>query len=307
MAHPTVDPIPTTPGDSYRRVLAGLVCDFKDTVVIAVGPVLNAALGFVQEHRAERGLAALRQMLVATATVRRGGALRQVPAEELVPGDVVLVEAGDRIPADGRLVAAASLEIDESALTGGAPTARGSTIPCAASGSPPRGLRPSSTTSGYGCRFGASPDHRSARSGQRRSPGRLRRRSAPGAPTGRAPGRGRCHPQRVGAIPNAERVEQNRTGHRCDLVVVHLDVHIEHPADGSAVGRPDRSPKTHHSTGLRVLPRVGSRVCNSPTDRLGATLSPGVHDEIDPCRHRRFRHCARRCSLGRRSGIVPRI
>ena len=80
--------------------------------------VLNATLGFVQEHRAERSLAALRQMLVATAKVRRGGAVREVPAEELVPCDVVLVEAGDRIPADGRLVVAASLEIDESALTG---------------------------------------------------------------------------------------------------------------------------------------------------------------------------------------------
>jgi Ca2+-transporting ATPase len=99
-------------------VLAGLVGDLKDTVVIGVVLVLNAVLGFVQEHRAERSLAALRQMLVATATVRREGAVAEVPAEELVPGDVVLLEAGDRVPADGRLVLAASLEIDESALTG---------------------------------------------------------------------------------------------------------------------------------------------------------------------------------------------
>jgi Ca2+-transporting ATPase len=99
-------------------VLAGLVGDFKDTLVIAVVLMLNATLGFVQEHRAERSLAALRQMLVATAKVRRGGAVKEVPAEELVPGDVVLVETGDRIPADGRLVVATSLEIDESALTG---------------------------------------------------------------------------------------------------------------------------------------------------------------------------------------------
>jgi Ca2+-transporting ATPase len=99
-------------------VLAGLVGDFKDTAVIAVVLVLNAILGFVQEHRAERSLAALRQMLVATTKVRRGGAVAEVPAEGLVPGDVVLVEAGDRIPADGRLAIAASLEIDESALTG---------------------------------------------------------------------------------------------------------------------------------------------------------------------------------------------
>ena len=99
-------------------VLAGLVGDFKDTIVIAVVLLINAVLGFVQENRAERSLAALRQMLVATARVRRGGVATEVAATDLVPGDVVLVEAGDRIPADGRIVAAHSLEIDESALTG---------------------------------------------------------------------------------------------------------------------------------------------------------------------------------------------
>jgi Ca2+-transporting ATPase len=99
-------------------VLAGLVGDFKDTVVIALVLVGNAVLGFVQEHRAERSLAALRQMLVATAKVRRGGRVAEVDAELLVPGDVVLVEAGDRVPADGRFVVAASVEVDESALTG---------------------------------------------------------------------------------------------------------------------------------------------------------------------------------------------
>jgi len=99
-------------------VLAGLVGDFKDTAVIAVVLVFNAVLGFVQEHRAERSLDALRQMLVATARVRRDAQVRDVPAESLVPGDVVLLGAGARVPADGRLVVAASLEIDESALTG---------------------------------------------------------------------------------------------------------------------------------------------------------------------------------------------
>jgi Ca2+-transporting ATPase len=99
-------------------VLAGLVGDFKDTVVIAVVLLINAVLGFVQEDRAERSLAALRQMLVATARVRRQGVVTEVAAPEIVPGDIVLVEAGDRIPADGRITAAHSLEIDESALTG---------------------------------------------------------------------------------------------------------------------------------------------------------------------------------------------
>ena len=99
-------------------LLAGLVGDLKDTAVIAVVLVANAILGFVQEHRAERSLAALKQMLVATAKVRRSGQVDEVPSKTLVPGDVVLLEAGDRVPADGRLVVAASLEVDESALTG---------------------------------------------------------------------------------------------------------------------------------------------------------------------------------------------
>ena len=99
-------------------VLAGVVGDLKDTVVIAVVLTFNAFLGFFQEHRAERSLAALQAMLVPTARVRRGSTVRDVPAETLVPGDVVLFEAGDRVPADGRLFAAHALEIDESTLTG---------------------------------------------------------------------------------------------------------------------------------------------------------------------------------------------
>jgi Ca2+-transporting ATPase len=107
-------------------VLAGLVGDLKDTVVIAVVLAANAVLGFLQEHRAERSLAALRKMVVATAKVRRDGQVREVPAESLVPGDVVLLEAGDRVPADGRFAVAASVEVDESALTGeSAPVGKG--------------------------------------------------------------------------------------------------------------------------------------------------------------------------------------
>ncbi len=80
-------------------ILAGLVGDFKDTVVIGVVLLFNAVIGFVQEHRAERSLEALKRMLVATARVRRDGVVKDVSAEDLVPGDVVLVEAGDRLPA----------------------------------------------------------------------------------------------------------------------------------------------------------------------------------------------------------------
>ncbi|WP_249523751.1 cation-translocating P-type ATPase [Modestobacter marinus] len=99
-------------------LLAGAIGDLKDTVVILVVLLVNATIGFVQENKAERSLEALRDMLVPTARVRRDGAARVVDAAELVPGDVVLLEAGDRVPADGRLVVANSVEVDESALTG---------------------------------------------------------------------------------------------------------------------------------------------------------------------------------------------
>jgi len=99
-------------------VLAGAVGDIKDAVVILVVVVFNAILGFYQEHRAEATLAALKQMLAQHARVRRGGAVHQISAEELVPGDIVLLEAGDRVPADARVLAAHNAEVAEAALTG---------------------------------------------------------------------------------------------------------------------------------------------------------------------------------------------
>jgi Ca2+-transporting ATPase len=87
-------------------------------LVIAGITVLNAVLGLNQEGKAAESVAALQKMLVIRAHVRRGGAMHDVPAEELVPGDVVSFEAGDKIPADGRLLVAATLEIEEAALTG---------------------------------------------------------------------------------------------------------------------------------------------------------------------------------------------
>jgi len=110
-------------------VIAGLVGDFKDTIVIGVVLVFNALLGFYQEYRAERSLEALKGMLVTHARVRRGGAQVVVAAVDLAPGDVVLLEAGDRVPADGRVVLASSAEIDESSLTGESlPVAKGVTV-----------------------------------------------------------------------------------------------------------------------------------------------------------------------------------
>jgi Ca2+-transporting ATPase len=98
--------------------LAYAVGDLKDAVVILVVVVLNAVLGFYQESRAEQSLAALKEMLATKARVRRGGHPAEIDAQALVPGDIVLLEAGDRVPADGRLVEAHNIEIDESALTG---------------------------------------------------------------------------------------------------------------------------------------------------------------------------------------------
>jgi len=92
--------------------------EFSTGIVILGLTVLNAILGLNQEGKAAESVAALQKMLVIRAHVRRSGALEDVPAEELVPGDVVTFEAGDKIPADGRLLVAATLEIEEAALTG---------------------------------------------------------------------------------------------------------------------------------------------------------------------------------------------
>jgi len=89
-----------------------------DAITIVVIVILNAVLGFVQEFRAERSLEALKDLTAPTARVRRGGQEMTVAARDLVPGDLLLLEAGDRIPADARLVEATGLEVEESALTG---------------------------------------------------------------------------------------------------------------------------------------------------------------------------------------------
>ena len=92
--------------------------EFSTGVVIIGLTVLNAILGLNQEGKAAESVAALQKMLIIRAHVRRGGELTDIPAEELVPGDVAVFEAGDKVPADGRLLVAATLEIEEAALTG---------------------------------------------------------------------------------------------------------------------------------------------------------------------------------------------
>ncbi len=98
--------------------LSGLLGHGLEAIVIAVIVLFAVFLGFVQEHRAERALEALRQMAAPVAHAIRDGVETRLPARELVPGDVILLRAGDRIPADGRITFAVNLAIDEAALTG---------------------------------------------------------------------------------------------------------------------------------------------------------------------------------------------
>ena len=99
-------------------VLSALVGEVVDAAIIGVIVVFCAVLGFIQEYRAERALEALKKMLTPTITVLRGGKEEKVPSKELVPGDILLLEAGDKIPADARLVENHSLRCDEAPLTG---------------------------------------------------------------------------------------------------------------------------------------------------------------------------------------------
>ena len=128
--------LPTSSGESWIKILAAqftelmvvvllvaalislLLGDVKDVIVILAIVVLNALLGFYQEYKAEQSLAALGAMQVPQVRVRRGGHVHQISAVDLVPGDIVLIEAGDSIPADGRLVEAINLQIVELAMTG---------------------------------------------------------------------------------------------------------------------------------------------------------------------------------------------
>ena len=91
---------------------------FSDTIIIIAVVLLNAVLGVYQESKAEKAIEALQAMSSATSRVLRGGMVRLVKSEELVVGDVVLLEAGDAVPADCRIIESHSMKVEEAALTG---------------------------------------------------------------------------------------------------------------------------------------------------------------------------------------------
>jgi P-type Ca2+ transporter type 2C len=99
-------------------IISGIIGDLTDTIVILVIVLLNAILGFIQEYRAEKAMQALKQMAVTQANVIRDGRTTSVPATVLVPGDIVLLEAGSAVPADIRIIESVNLKIEEAALTG---------------------------------------------------------------------------------------------------------------------------------------------------------------------------------------------
>ncbi|SFL47929.1 Ca2+-transporting ATPase [Paenibacillus sp. 1_12] len=99
-------------------LISGLLGEYLDAITIVAIIIMNGILGFIQEYRAERSLRALKELSAPNARVLRNETTLQIPARELVPGDIVLLESGDRIPADLRFIEANSLYAEESALTG---------------------------------------------------------------------------------------------------------------------------------------------------------------------------------------------
>ncbi len=99
-------------------LISGLLGEYLDAITIVAIIVMNGILGFVQEFRAERSLRALKELSAPNAKVVREGVLHQIPARDLVPGDIVVMESGDRIPADVRILEVNGVYVEESALTG---------------------------------------------------------------------------------------------------------------------------------------------------------------------------------------------
>ncbi|MFZ7103016.1 MAG: cation-translocating P-type ATPase [Peptococcaceae bacterium] len=99
-------------------LVSGALGEWEDTIVILIIVIINAALGVYQENKAEQALKALKEMTKASVKVVRDGEINQLEVDALVPGDIVILDTGDSIPADARLIEAASLRVNEAALTG---------------------------------------------------------------------------------------------------------------------------------------------------------------------------------------------
>src|SRR5262245_7316309 len=99
-------------------IVSLVIQQFGTAALLVLLTFINAVVGMRQQGKAESAMNALKSMMKASARVRRGGGEAEIPADQVVVGDVVLLSAGDQVPADGRIVAASALQIDESALTG---------------------------------------------------------------------------------------------------------------------------------------------------------------------------------------------
>src|SRR5512142_295882 len=99
-------------------IISIIISEWSTAFILIILTLFNAFLALRQEGKAEASVAALQKMLIVKSKVRRDGQVIELPAEQLVPGDIVVLEAGDKVPADGKIIRAATLEIDESALTG---------------------------------------------------------------------------------------------------------------------------------------------------------------------------------------------
>ncbi len=116
----------------FAAILSAVLGDWIEAIAIAMIVALNAVLGVIQEGKAEEALAALKKLASPDAIVVRGGHQQTIPASEVVPGDIVVLEAGNYIPADVRLIEAINLKVDEASLTGeSVPVEKRTSVPVA--------------------------------------------------------------------------------------------------------------------------------------------------------------------------------
>ncbi|MYD11735.1 MAG: cation-translocating P-type ATPase [Chloroflexi bacterium] len=135
-------------------IISAFLGEATDVIVILAIVALNALLGIYQEYQAEQALAALSRLQVPQVRVRRGGQIREISAEELTPGDIVLIGEGDRIPADGRLIESINLQIEEAALTGESVPVEKSTNSISTEGAVPIGDRTNMAYMGTAVNYG---------------------------------------------------------------------------------------------------------------------------------------------------------